>query len=320
MTLAFGNLSSVIGEWEDTYGTLPSSTGWKLLPVVAYDPGIQQPWERMDIAGLAGGRDEPDPMRGLLTVEPSAEVPVDLVHIGFWLRLLFGEPTTTGDSDYVHVFKSGAAELPSIALEHGNSAVTNGYQRVLGARGASLALTFRPGEALQTASVGMIATSAPARASSSADSSPIVNAWTPFSGAVMTALRAGSALGKVTGAQLRFANGLEALRAANRSDAAISEAEPGNTEVTGRVDIRLADETLLADSEGASPVALSFGYAISAAKSLTFEVPEARLNRIGVGVRGRGGIQQSFAFRGAFNASAAASLVATLKNQLSGYH
>lgn len=319
MALAFGHGSSVIAEWETTYGTLASGTAWKRLPVISYNPGIAQPWERLDIVGLAGARNEPDPLRGLLTVEPTAEIPVDLVNVGYWLRLMFGDPTTTGSTDFSHVFKAGGTTPRALSIEHGNAFTTNGFQRVLGVRGSTLEMTFRPGEALQTATVSMVALSAPARASSSADSSPADATFTPFTGAVMTATRSGSALGRVTGATLRFSNGLENLREANRANGAITEAAPGVTEVTGTVDIRMDTDTVLGDSEGTSAVALAFGYSLSATQALTMEIPEAYLNRVGIPVRGRAGIQASFTFRGAFNASAATSLVATLANQQAAY-
>jgi hypothetical protein len=47
-------------------------------------------------------------------------VPVDVINIGHWLRLLLGAPTTTGTTpNYTHSFGSGAATLPSQAIEVG---------------------------------------------------------------------------------------------------------------------------------------------------------------------------------------------------------
>jgi hypothetical protein len=319
LTLAFGHSSVVQAEWETTYGTLASGTSWKALPVVSWDPGISQPWERLDVVNLAGGRDDPDPVRGLLTVEPAADVPIDLVNIGYWLRLMFGDPVTTGTTNLTHVFTSGGTTPRSLSVEHGNAAVANGFQQVLGVRGNTMEIQFRPGEVQQTARFGMVARGAPARVSSSADASPTLAAFTPFTGPLMTATRSGSALGRVTGATLRFSNGLEVLREANRAGGAITEAAPGVTEVTGSVDVRLDDEVILGDSEGAAAVALAFGYSLSGTQALTFEVPEAYLTRAGMPVRGRAGIQASFSFRGAFNASAAAALRVTLLNQQAAY-
>lgn len=319
MALAFGHGSSIIAEWEATYGTLPSGNTWKRLPVRSYNPGIARPWERQDIIGLVGDRSEPDPVHGLLTIEPTVSIQPDLNNIGYWLRLLFGAPTSTGSTNHTHTFKAGGATPLAMSIEHGNAFTANGYQRVLGVRANTLEAAFRPGEAQQTFTIGMIAKNAPARASSSADSTPTDAAWVPFLGPVMTATRAGAALARVTGATLRFSNGLEVLREANRADGAITEAAAGPMEVTGTVDLRMDTDTVLSDAEGSTPIALTFGYYISATQSLTFTVPEAYLDRIGVGAQGRAGISATFAFRGAYNASDATSLSVVLINQMSNF-
>jgi hypothetical protein len=322
MPLAFGFNSLVQFEWETTYGTFPSTSAFKTLPVVSYDPNITQPWEGLDVVGLGSSRDISAHNRGLLTIEPRVEAPVDLVNSGYWLRALFGDPVTTGTTDRTHVFKSGAFATsgtpPSMGIEHGNPNIPNGYQRVAGVRADTLEVSFRPGETVQTMTLGLVGRTA-TRHATSVDGTSTAATFTPFLGPVMTATRAGSALGRVTGATLRFSNGLEKLREANRADSAITEAWPGVTEVSGSLDIRMDDETILADSEGTTPIALTFGYSISATQALTFAIPRAYLERAGIGARGRAGIQATFAFRGEYDGTAQAALTATLLNQQASY-
>ena len=318
MALTFGHNSLIDIQPETTYGTLPSGN-WLRVPLVSLEPGVSQPWERLDIIGLAGGRDEPAPLRGLLTVEPRVEVPVDLVNAGHWLRLLFGAPATTGTTDRTHVFSSGGATLPSISMQHGNSQISaNPFMRLTGLRANSLEMTFRFGEALQTMQIGMIGLNA-SRAAATASGTPTTAAFTPFTGAVGTVTRAGSALARITGGTLRFSNGLETLREANRASAAITEAAPGVTEVSGSIDVRMDTDTILADSEGVAPVKLAFGYSISATQSLEFLVEAAYLERTMPGVRGRAGVQATFSFRGAFDGTATRALTVTLRNQQAAY-
>lgn len=318
MAFAFGHGSNIIAEWETTYGTQAGGTSWKVLPVQSFDFGATKPWEPQDVVGLVGGRDAPDPLRGLLTVEPSAEVMMDLINFGYWLRLILGDPSTSGSSDYTHVFKSGGATPRSLSIEHGNAYTSNGYQVGLGIRGNTLEMRFRPGDVAQMATISMMGLTMADRTSSSADASPTLAAWTPFTGPVMTATRAGSAI-KVTGATVRISNNLEAIREANRANAGISAAVPSVTEVSGSVDVRLQDDTLLADSEGSTPVALAFGYSLSETQSLAVAVPEAYLDLTSVGVRGRAGLQATFNFRAAYNASAACAMSATIINQQAAY-
>lgn len=322
MPLAFGFNSLVQFDWETTYGTFPSGSAFKTLPVISYDPNITQPWEGLDVVGLGSTRDITAHNRGLLTIEPRVEAPIDVINSGYWLRAVFGDPATTGSADKTHVFKSGAwattGAPPSMGIEHGNPNIPNGYQRVGGLRADTLELAFRPGETVQTMTVGLVGRTA-TRHASSVDAESTQATFTPFLGPVSTATRAGSPLGRVTSATLRFSNGLERLREANRADSAISEAAPGVTEVTGTIDIRMDDDVILADGEGGAPVALAFGYSISATQALTFAVPRARLERAGIGARGRAGIQATFTFRGEYDATAQAALTATLLNQQASY-
>ncbi|MGK7865352.1 phage tail tube protein [Falsiroseomonas sp. E2-1-a4] len=46
-------------------------------------------------------------------------VPVDLISIGHWLRLLLGAPVTTGSTNFIHTFGLGVASLPSNVKEIG---------------------------------------------------------------------------------------------------------------------------------------------------------------------------------------------------------
>lgn len=318
MALMFGHNSNIDIDFETTYGTAPEGD-WKRVPVVSFEPGVSQPWERMDVLGLAGGRDEPAPMRGLLTVEPSVEVPMDLVNIGYWLRALMGAPTTTGTTNRTHVFKSGSSTLPSLSIQHANTQLSaNPYMLVTGARANTFEASFRFGEAMQTATVGLVALNAN-RAATSASGTATSATFAPFTGAIGTVTRAGTALGRITGASLRFSNGLESIREANRVNAAIAEATPGVTEVTGTVDVRMDSDTLLADSEGQNAVKLAFGYRVNANQALTFTVEAAYLDRTMPGVRGRAGIQATFNFRGAFDGTATCALTATLQNQQTAY-
>lgn len=318
MALMFGHNSNIDMDFEATYGTAPEGD-WKRLPVVAFDPGVSQPWERLDVIGLAGGRDEPAPLRGLLTVEPSVEVPIDLVNIGYWLRAVFGSPTTTGTTNRTHTFRSGASSLPSLSIQHANNQLSaNPFMLVTGARANTLEASFRFGEALQTATVGLVGLNA-ARAATSAAGTPTSATFAPFTGAIGTVMRGGTALGRITGATLRYSNGLETLREANRASGAITEAAPGVAEVTGSVDVRMDTDMLLADSEAANAVKLAFGYRVNANQALTFTVEAAYLDRTMPAVRGRAGIQATFNFRGAFDATATCALTATLQNQQTAY-
>jgi hypothetical protein len=82
---------------ETVYGTAPSGN-YKRLPFLICDLGAEQPPIDADVIGLGGNRDAAAPFLDTVTVAGSAVVPVDLINIGHWLRLLLGAPTTTATS------------------------------------------------------------------------------------------------------------------------------------------------------------------------------------------------------------------------------
>lgn len=312
MPLDFGHDAAILMATEGTYGTISASTAYVSLPVMSFDPGTRAPGEMQELAGLVGGRDGGVRVEGLRTIEPSAEVPLDLNNIPRWLRLLFGAPVTTGSTDLTHVYKSGAATLPSVTIEQRKR--SDSFLRLLGVRADTMDLSFAPGTVTNMLRIGMVGTGR-AVASSTVDASPVLETYTPLLGQTADISLGGSPLGSVTGGSLRFSNGLERLRTANVG-IGIALAEPGVTSVSGSITVRMQDDALITQAIAGTSTSLSFIYEISATQSLTFNVPAAFLDLTDPPVRGRAGIQATFNFMGQRDATAQAKLVVTLKNQL----
>ena len=78
--------------FETTYGTPPGS-GFKKVPFVSSQLGEQQDLIASDLLGY--GRDPQQPARDVINNDGDVVVPLDLRNFGYWLKLLFGSPTTT---------------------------------------------------------------------------------------------------------------------------------------------------------------------------------------------------------------------------------
>ena len=194
---------------EATYGTAPAGD-WLRMPFLSCDLGAEQPLLDADVIGVGSSRDPAAPFLDTVTVQGQAVVPVDLVNIGHWLRLLLSAPTTTGTSpNFIHSFGSGAAALPSNSIEIGYPDVPN-YDLCTGVRADTLEIDFSPtGPA--TATFGLMGQGS-ARGASSSGGTPTSAAYTAFHKAQGTISRNGSALAQVTGARLTYANGMEMVR------------------------------------------------------------------------------------------------------------
>ncbi|WP_198369752.1 phage tail tube protein [Roseomonas rosulenta] len=296
---------------EATYGTAPAGD-WMRLPFLSCDLGAEQPLLDADVIGVGSSRDPAAPFLDTVTVQGQAVVPVDLVNIGHWLRLLLGPPTTTGTSpNLIHSFGSGAAALPSNSIEIGYPDVPN-YDLCTGVRADTLEIDFSPtGPA--TATFGLMGQGS-TRGASSSGGTPTSAAYTAFNKAQGAISRNGSALAQVTGARLTYANGMEMVRTI-RADRKVEGVDPGIARATGQITARFADTTLLTQAQDNAPAEFAFSYTIDANRSLTFTLHDVYLALAKTPVEGPGGVEASFEFRAAFNATATRMMTAVLKNQ-----
>ena len=117
MGRARGANAKLAGAFESVYGTTPASGTYFGLPFVSSNLGAEQPLLESDLLG--NGRESYDPTYDVVTNDGDVVVPVDVRYFGYWLKLLLGAPATSGgDPDpSVHVFTSGAASTPSMAIE-----------------------------------------------------------------------------------------------------------------------------------------------------------------------------------------------------------
>jgi hypothetical protein len=310
MPRAIGANCRLLMSPEATYGTVPAG-GWMRLPFLSCDLGAEQPLLDADVIGVGSSRDPAAPFLDTVTVQGQAVVPLDLVNIGHWLRLLLGPPTTTGTSpNFIHSFGSGAAALPSNSVEIGYPDVPN-YDLCTGVRADTLELDFSPtGPA--TATIGLMGQGS-TRSGASSGGTPTSAAYTAFHKAQGAIGRNGAALAQVTGARLTYANGMEMVRTI-RADRRVEGVDPGIARATGQITARFADTTLLTQAQDNAPAEFAFSYTIDANRSLTFTLHEVYLALAKTPVEGPAGVEASFEFRGAYNATATRMMTVLLRN------
>ena len=134
-----------------------------------------------------------------------------------------------------------------------------------------------------------------------------------FQGAIT---KAGQPVGNLTSGSLTYSNNLEKIETI-RSDGLIEGADPTVAALTGRIDVRFADTSLIDDASSGTPVDLEFGYTIGSSKVL-FTAHEVYLPKPKLAVDGPSGVQASFDFQGAKNDAAGWMLAVTLINDLDG--
>ncbi len=313
MARAQGARSQLAAAFETSYGTAPAS-GFYQMPFATVSLGAEQPLLESELLGY--GRDPLAPIKDAVTADGDIEVPVDLEALGFWLKAAFGDPATTGTApDYTHTFTSGSWSLPSMSIEVGMPEVP----RFAMYSGCVLdRLGFRMERAgLLTATVGLVAQGEAVAATSQAGTP---TAWAlqrfgHFNGAIT---RNGTALGNVVSAELTYANNLDRIETI-RSDGRIDGADPSIAALTGRIDVRFADTTLMDQALNGTAAELEFSWALSATQSLTITAHAVYLPRPKVEIQGPQGIQASFDWQAAYDAVAGQMCTVVLNNQVAAY-
>lgn len=296
MARQYGWNNTLIFAYEGTYGTAEASGEYYKLPFVSCDLGMDQALIEDDIMGL--GRDPQAPTYDLKRVTGQVVVPLDLRNIGYWLKLAFGNPATSGTGPYTHIWTSGGTSLPSACIEIAHPSVP-AYFMNTGVRCESIAFsvsrTAPPTATLQLVGRGE------AKATSATDADPNTLAVVRFDAFEGVINRSGSALSNVVSADLSYSNNLEVVETL-RADALIEAAEPGMSALTGSITSRFGATTLYDDAIAQSGLDIQMKYT-SGAHSLTLEAQKAYLPVSKRNISGPGGVEFTSDFQGADDSS-----------------
>ncbi|MBS0126854.1 phage tail tube protein [Thetidibacter halocola] len=312
MARAQGARAQMALAFETTYGTPPTS-GYTKMPFASTTLGAEQPLLNSELLGY--GRDPLAPVKDAVTADGDVVVPLDAEALGFWLKAAFGDPDTSGSGPYTHEFRSGSWALPSIAIEVGLPEVP---RHAMYAGCVLDQLSWQMGRSgLLTATARLVAQGEAVTTSPTTGTVAELGLtrFGHFNGVIM---RNGSALGNVVSAEITYANGLDRIETI-RNDGKIEGADPGMAALTGRIEVRFADDTLVTQAINGEPCELMFSYGLLSGEGFTFTAHAVYLPLPRVEIAGPQGIQASFDWQAARGTSPARLCTATLINSVSGY-
>jgi hypothetical protein len=321
-TRSYGSDAQLLAAFESTYGTAPDGSGGGVYTKLSFKEHALGGDKPLGYDPLLGqGRDAQDPFYEALTVDGEIVVPLDLRAIGFWLKGLFGDPDTTDNLDgtYDHVFTSGG-DLPSLALQVGHTKLTTQKHFLhAGCKLESVGFDMaRTGPA--NATIAVVAQGETSGATA-ADGTPLTYALKRFSQGRGQIKVGGSQLANVTGGRFSFSNNLDRVETI-RSDGLIDGADETEATAEGSVEVRFStDTTLAAAIDAETPVAMEYGYSLPGAEGygLTIALPRVFLPRKKNEIRGPGGVQVTYDWRAAKDASAGHLCEITLVNDVESY-
>jgi hypothetical protein len=238
MARAQGARAQMALAYETVYGTPPLS-GFTKMPFASTSLGSEQPLLNSELLGY--GRDPLAPIKDAVTADGDVMVPIDAEAFGFWLKAAFGDPTTSGVGPYTHEFRSGSWTLPSMSIETGMPEVPR-FAMFSGCVLDQLSWQVQR-SGLLTATARLVAQGETIATTTGAGTPAELGLkrFGHFNGAIS---RNGSALGNVVSAEITYANNLDRIETI-RSDGKIDGADPSIAALTGRIEVRFADSTLV---------------------------------------------------------------------------
>ena len=312
MARAQGARAQMALAYETVYGTPPVG-GFTRMPFASTSLGSEQPLLNSELLGY--GRDPLAPIKDAVTADGDVMVPIDAEAFGYWLKAAFGDPITTGVGPYTHEFRSGSWTLPSMSIETGMPEVPR-FAMYSGCVLDQLSWQVQR-SGLLTATARLVA-QGETIATTTGVGTPAelgLKRFGHFNGAIN---RNGSALGNVVSAEITYANNLDRIETI-RSDGKIDGADPTMAALTGRIEVRFADSTLVTQAINGDPCELVFAYVLPSGESFTFTTHAVYLPRPRIEISGPQGVQATFDWQAAKGTSPARMCTAILTNDVETY-
>ena len=313
MARAQGARAQMALAFETTYGTPPVS-GFTKMPFASTTLGAEQPLQTSELLGY--GRDPQAPIKDAVTADGDVVIPIDAEAFGFWLKAAFGAPTTTGaEAPYSHEFRSGNWALPSLSIETGMPEVPR-FAMYSGCMVDSLNWQMaRSGLLTATASIVAQGETIGTTTAAGTPANITLKRFGHFNGAIT---RNGANIGNVVSADINYANNLDRIETI-RADGKIDGADPSIAALTGNVVVRFADQTLVSQAINGEACELEFFYTLASGENLTLTAHAVYLPRPRIEISGPQGVQATFDWQAASDASLGRMCTVTLANDRGTY-
>lgn len=316
MAQARGYKSAVVVDFETVFGSDPAAPDGKILPINSYDVSASRALNTA--ATISGTRNPVQPFSGNTSVQGQAVVPVDLIAFGWWLKAMFGAPTTSGTTTYTHVFKIGDTQPSMVVEKKFDFAASQTYMKQNGVKVSSLGLTFG-GDGELVANLGIVGATEAAPTGSPYDATPTavsINRVNNFQAAI---LEGGSSIATVTECALNVDFGLDTSNYVIGGGGTLGDIPEGIVGVSGSVTALFSSTALLTKASALTESSLKITLTNST-HSLAFEVQELFYQLQTPAISGPQGVRVTLPFHGFFtNGAGSSAFIATLVNAQATY-
>jgi hypothetical protein len=151
-----GSQVAIVIDYETTFGSDPGAPAGIQVPFLSESLTATRAQNTSEV--INGTRNPSRPFQGNTDISGDITVPVDKRYFGYWLKALFGAPTTTGAGPYTHVYKvDDTACQPSLVLQKDFSDLPQ-FFKYNGVKVGSMALTVG-GDGEVTATLSLLGAS-----------------------------------------------------------------------------------------------------------------------------------------------------------------
>jgi hypothetical protein len=286
-----------------------------VLPIDTF--GVRSTRALNRAATLSSSRNPLEPFAGNLTVGGNIVIPVDSLALAYWLIAMFGLPTTTGASPYVHEFKIPASQY-SFQIETGfTDLATAKYNQFNGCKVNSFSMTVG-GDGELVATIGVTGRS-DTMAAASMDSSPTTITLARLNNFHAALTEGGATLANATELTFTINFPMDPFYVIGSQGVVGSLAEQ-KVEVSGNIKTLFEDTSLIDYAIAGTERSLKLTVTGSASSVFELEVQELLYERNSPDVPGPQGLLVDLNFQGYYtNGSEASGVVARLTNTVSSY-
>lgn len=263
MTTQVAGVDVVVAAYQETtFGVDPSpSPSGRLVYYSSLTLSANQ--NMLDSTIMSSGRGTPRPSRGNIAVAGNLDTTLAPTSLGFWLKQILGDPTTTGETaPYTHVFKPDTL-LPGFVIERDfTEIVANKVDKFNGLRVASAAFNF-PQEGAATLSMtlqGKRYSIGTTPLDANLDD-PGHREWAGFQGVVK---QGGSVIGGALSATLQIDNqidtGTYCFPGTGETAGLVYALREGRAKISGTIDVVFKDFALLDLALAGTPTSFEWVY------------------------------------------------------------
>lgn len=314
MAQARGYMGQLMLDFETAFGVKPTTAAGKIMPFNSLELVGSQ--NLIDPATITGTRNPVEPGKGNLSVSGSVTIPMGLKDIGWWLKGMFGAPTTTGTTNYNHKYKVGNTQ-PSLVVQKGFTDLGK-YMVYNGVKIGTFKLGFG-GDAELTASMDLVGATEAINSTTydAAATSVQLQRLNNFQASIK---EGGVSVANILSGEIDIDFGLDSTQYVIGKNGTLSDIPEGIIKVSGNIKALFTDTTLLEKGINNTKSSLEVAFTIDANNSLTFSIPELIYERKTPPISGPSGVVVELNWKGYYNNGADASaMVVTLKNSVSTY-